>query len=64
VRREAAAASAGGSPARWRLDRVPVAYDLRECLAHRYIMSGITDREGDLVARARFVSKHALDAID
>jgi len=45
------------------LDRVPVAHDLGECLPHRYFVSGVTDCEGDLIARARLVSKHALDAI-
>jgi hypothetical protein len=44
------------------VNRVPVAYDLGECLPHRYIMSGIAHRHGDLVARAWLVSENTLDA--
>jgi hypothetical protein len=42
---------------------VTVANHLGECLSHRHVLARIPDRKGDLVARARLVSKHALDAI-
>ena len=57
-----AALSVSGSPACRGSDRLSVAHEPRERVAHRYIVPGVPDSERDLGSRARLVSKHTLDA--